>query len=174
MATRPTQPSMTRRMSRRRLLQSGLAAGATLATWPLYQHDAVRGAEAGPPKRGGMLRARGWDPGHFDPHVTRNFKSHTALSFVYSKLLRHKVGPDVPPGTFIVEPDLAERWESPDTRCKHGAGSNNRALQAMVIHSGGEEVTYEKDGRTAVHVEYRYLVECAACWGFLGAASGRL
>jgi len=51
---------------------------------------------------------------HFDPHVTRNFKTHTALSFVYSKLLRHKVGPDVPPGTFIVEPDLAERWEAPD------------------------------------------------------------
>jgi peptide/nickel transport system substrate-binding protein len=40
--------------------------------------------------------------------------THTALSFVYNKLLRHKVGPDVPPGTFIVEPDLAERWESPD------------------------------------------------------------
>ena len=40
--------------------------------------------------------------------------THTALSFVYNKLLRHKVGPDVPPGTFIVEPDLAERWEAPD------------------------------------------------------------
>jgi hypothetical protein len=40
--------------------------------------------------------------------------THTALSFVYNKLLRHKVGPDVPPGTFMVEPDLAERWEAPD------------------------------------------------------------
>ena len=36
------------------------------------------------------------------------------LSFVYSKLLRHKVGGDVQPGAFIVEPDLAERWETPD------------------------------------------------------------
>ena len=54
------------------------------------------------------------DPVHFDPHLTRNAKTHTALSFVYSKLLRHKVGGDVPPGTFIVEPDLAERWEAPD------------------------------------------------------------
>ena len=68
----------------------------------------------GTPKRGGILRARGWDPPHFDPHLTRAFMTHTALSFVYNKLLRHKVGPDVPPGTFIVEPDLAERWESPD------------------------------------------------------------
>jgi peptide/nickel transport system substrate-binding protein len=114
MAIRPTQYRTTQDMSRRRLLQTGLAAGATLAAWPLYHSDTVWSAEAGAPKRGGMLRARGWDPVHFDPHVTRNFKSHTALSFVYSKLLQHKVGPDVPPGTFIVEPDLAERWEAPD------------------------------------------------------------
>jgi ABC-type transport system substrate-binding protein len=40
------------------------------------------------------------------------------LSFVYSRLGRHKVGPDVQLGTFIVEPDLAERWEGPDeTTC---------------------------------------------------------
>jgi peptide/nickel transport system substrate-binding protein len=39
---------------------------------------------------------------------------HYGLSFVYSRLVRHKVGPDVQPGTFIVEPDLAERWEAPD------------------------------------------------------------
>ena len=36
------------------------------------------------------------------------------LSFVYSRLVRHKVGADVPPGTFSVEPDLAERWEELD------------------------------------------------------------
>jgi peptide/nickel transport system substrate-binding protein len=114
METRPTQHRTIHAMSRRWLLQTSLAAGATLATWPLYHPEAVWSAEAGVPKRGGILRARGWDPVHFDPHVTRNFKSHTALSFVYSKLLRHKVGPDVPPGTFVVESDLAERWDSPD------------------------------------------------------------
>ena len=64
------------------------------------------------PRSGGSRRVR--DPVHFDPHLTRNAKTHTALRFVYSKLLRHKVGGDVPPGTFIVEPDLAERWEAPD------------------------------------------------------------
>jgi peptide/nickel transport system substrate-binding protein len=101
-------------MSRRQVLQAGLAIGTTLAAWPLYCPALSWGAEAGPPKRGGMLRARGWDPVHFDPHLTRAFMTHTALSFVYNKLLRHKVGPDVQPGTFIVEPDLAERWESPD------------------------------------------------------------
>jgi len=114
METRPMQHHVTERISRRRLLQTGLAAGASLAAWPLYHPATSWGAEAGVPKRGGILRARGADPVHFDPHLTRAFMTHTTLSFVYNKLLRHKVGPDVPPGTFIVEPDLAERWESPD------------------------------------------------------------
>ena len=57
---------------------------------------------------------RGYDPPHFDPHQTLNFKTNTTLSFVYSKLVRHKVGAGVRPGTFMVEPDLAERWEEPD------------------------------------------------------------
>jgi len=104
----------TQGMSRRQLLQAGLAAGTTLAAWPVYRPAVVWSGEAGSPKRGGILRVRGWDPPHFDPHLTRNFMTHTALSFVYNKLLRHKVGPDVQPGTFIIEPDLAERWEAPD------------------------------------------------------------
>jgi peptide/nickel transport system substrate-binding protein len=101
-------------MSRRGLLKAGVAAGVTLSAWRLYQPALLWGEETRPPKRGGILRVRGWDPVHFDPHVTRNFKTNTTLSFVYSKLLRHKVGPDVPPGTFLVEPDLAARWEAPD------------------------------------------------------------
>src|SRR5881409_323135 len=101
-------------LSRRQLLQMGLAAGLTVSALPFSRPAPLWGAEAGPPKRGGILRVRGWDPVHFDPQLTRNFKTNTTLSFVYSKLLRHKVGPDVPPGTFIVESDLAERWEAPD------------------------------------------------------------
>jgi len=101
-------------VSRRELLQAGLAAGVTLSTWPLHNPPALWGAAVGPPKRGGILRERGRDPVHFDPHLTRNARTHTVLSFVYSKLLRHQVGGDVPPGTFRVEPDLAERWDEPD------------------------------------------------------------
>jgi peptide/nickel transport system substrate-binding protein len=33
---------------------------------------------------------------------------------VYSTLVRHKIGPEIQPGTFTVEPHLAERWEMPD------------------------------------------------------------
>ena len=62
MATRSTQYHATEGMSRRQLLQTSLAAGATLSAWPLYRPAALWGAEAGQPKRGGILRVRGWDP----------------------------------------------------------------------------------------------------------------
>ena len=109
-----TRPRHVHGLSRRTLLQAGLAAGATLSVWSFYHPPMLWSAEAGPPKRGGTLRVRGRDPVHFDPHLTRDGRTHTVLSFVYSKLLRHKVGGDVQPGTFSVESDLAERWEAPD------------------------------------------------------------
>src|SRR5215475_9195350 len=107
-------PYKTPGMSRRELLKTGLAAGVTLSAFSFAQPPRACGAEAGQPRRGGLLRVRGYEPVHFDPHLTISFKTHTTLSFVYNKLVRHKVGADVPPGTFIVEPDLAERWEELD------------------------------------------------------------
>src|SRR5215475_3887338 len=101
-------------MSRRELLKAGLVAGAVLSAWPLHKPASALGAEVGQPKRGGVLRVRGYDPVHFDHHLTANFKTNTTLSFVHSRLVRHKVGAEVQPGTFLVEPDLAERWEELD------------------------------------------------------------
>src|SRR5262245_38286932 len=101
-------------VTRRELLKAGLAAGITASARPLYGPHTLWGEEAGPPKRGGILRVRGFDPPHFDHHLTTAGFTQSTLSFVYSKLVRHKVGGDVPPGTFIVEPDLAERWEALD------------------------------------------------------------
>jgi peptide/nickel transport system substrate-binding protein len=97
-------------LTRRDLLKSGVAAAATLSVPPLVL-PRVAGAQG---KRGGMLRVRGYDPPHFDPHQTLNFKTNNTLSFVHAKLVRHKVGPGVTPGSFIVEPDLAERWDELD------------------------------------------------------------
>jgi peptide/nickel transport system substrate-binding protein len=101
-------------LSRRDVLKIGLAAGATLSAWPLHSPTALWGAEAGQPRRGGTLRVRGFDPPNFDPHLTVAGFTQSTVGFVYSKLVRHKVGGDVPPGTFIIEPDLAERWEELD------------------------------------------------------------
>ena len=61
-------PSVIQGVCRRALLKAGLAAGVTLSTWPLHHPSTLWGAEAGLPKRGGILRVRGYDPPHFDAH----------------------------------------------------------------------------------------------------------
>ena len=131
MHTPQTRPRHSHRVTRRALLQAGLAAGVTLSTWPVHPSPAPGAAEAGPPKRGGILRVRGLDPPHFDPHLTFNFGTHTTLSFVYSKLVRYRVGGGVPPGTLIIDPDLAEHWETLDDttfvfHLRHGVQWQNK------------------------------------------------
>jgi peptide/nickel transport system substrate-binding protein len=101
-------------LSRRDLLKAGLAAGITVTAWPLHHPSILDTGAAETPKRGGILRVRGFDPPNFDPHLTIAPFTQSTLSFVYSRLVRHRVGADMPPGAFIVEPDLAERWEELD------------------------------------------------------------
>ena len=97
-------------LSRRDLLKwggTGLAAAATApAVWSP--------ARAQSPKRGGTLSLRLWDPPHWDPHLTISYKTHIAYSFTHSRLLKHKAGPGVQPGTFAIEGDLAESWTQPN------------------------------------------------------------
>src|SRR5215475_10053557 len=69
-------------LSRRELLHMGLAAGLTVSVLPLSRPASLWGAEVGQPKRGGILHVRGYDPTHFDPHLTISFKTHATLSFV--------------------------------------------------------------------------------------------
>jgi len=126
-----THPQSIQSVNRRGLLKAGLTAGVALSTWPLHHPPALWAAEAGQPKRGGILRVRGFDPPHFAPHLTFNFRTHLTLSFVYSKLVRYKVGAGVPPGIFLIEPDVAERWEAPDDttyvfHLRHGVKWQNK------------------------------------------------
>jgi peptide/nickel transport system substrate-binding protein len=114
METRHDRLESASGLTRRELLTSGLAASAMLSALPLYRARSLWAGEATQPKLGGSLRVRGYDPPHFDHHLTLNFKTNTTLSFAYSTLFRHKVGPAVRPGTFSVEPHLAERWETLD------------------------------------------------------------
>jgi peptide/nickel transport system substrate-binding protein len=96
-------------LSRRELLTVGglTVAGATLAP---------RGALGQTPKRGGTLSLRLWDPPHFDLHAAGglSYKLHIPMSFTHGRLVRHKTGPSVVPGTFQFEPDLAESWSQPN------------------------------------------------------------
>ena len=94
-------------LSRRQLLKLGGTALAGASIAPVA-------ARAQTPKRGGTLAIRTWDPPHFDPFQTISYKTHIALSFTHSRLLKHKAGPSVVPGTFPVEGDLAESWTQPN------------------------------------------------------------
>jgi peptide/nickel transport system substrate-binding protein len=94
-------------MSRRDLLAVG---GLTLAGSALLP-SVARGQT---PKRGGTLTIRAWDPPHFDHMQTIAFKTHIPLSFTHSRLLKHKAGPAIQPGTFPIEGDLAESWTQTD------------------------------------------------------------
>ena len=94
-------------LSRRHLLKLGGAALAGASIAPSV-------SRAQTPKRGGTLAIRTWDPPHFDPFQTISYKTHIALSFTHSRLLRHKAGPNVAPGTFPIEGDLAESWTQPN------------------------------------------------------------
>jgi peptide/nickel transport system substrate-binding protein len=92
-------------LSRRALLKLGATGLATaLGTTP-------ESTEAQAPRRGGTLSIRGWDPPHFDPVLTISYQTHVLTSFTHSRLLRHRAGPGVKPGTFALEGDLAESWQ---------------------------------------------------------------
>jgi len=97
-------------LSRRDLLKWGGAGLAAAATAPTVWSP----ARAQSPKRGGTLSLRLWDPPHWDPHLTISYKTHIAYSFTHSRLLKHKAGPGVQPGTFAIEGDLAESWTQPN------------------------------------------------------------
>jgi peptide/nickel transport system substrate-binding protein len=96
-------------LSRRELLiAGGVTAAGTMLTPSI--------ARAQTPKRGGTLSLRLWDPPHFDLHAAGglSYKLHILMTFTHSRLVRHKVGPSVVPGTFALEPDLAESWTQPN------------------------------------------------------------
>ena len=62
MATRQAHTQQANGVSRRALLKVGLTAGVTLSALPLWSSPGLWGAEAAQPKRGGILRVRGFDP----------------------------------------------------------------------------------------------------------------
>src|SRR5512145_2335246 len=95
-------------LSRRDLLALGRATLAGTALVP-----SIARAQ-GTPKRGGTLALRTWDPPHFDHMLTIAYKTHIPLTFTHSRLLRHKAGPTVVPGTFPIEGELAESWTQPN------------------------------------------------------------
>jgi peptide/nickel transport system substrate-binding protein len=98
----PTGPALVRRD-----LLKLCGAGAAVMAAPSV-------ALAQPPRRGGTFTIRVWDPPHFDPYLIVAFKTQIVYSFTHSRLLKHKAGPGIQPGSFALEGDLAESWSQPD------------------------------------------------------------
>jgi peptide/nickel transport system substrate-binding protein len=98
-------------LTRRDLLKAG---GGALAAAAIGPQLGLCAAHAQALKRGGTLSLRLWDPPHWDPYLTVSYKTHIAYSFTHSRLLKHKAGPAVQPGTFPIEGDLAESWTQPN------------------------------------------------------------
>ena len=94
-------------LTRRELL---IAGGLTAAGTVLVPSA----ARAQTPKKGGTLALRTWDPPHWDHMLTISYKTHIPLTFTHSRLVKHKAGPNVAPGTFPIEGDLAESWSQPN------------------------------------------------------------
>jgi ABC-type transport system substrate-binding protein len=92
-------------LTRRGFLATG-AGAALIAARPSR-------ALAQTPKRGGTLTIRAWDPPHFDASLVHAYKTHVAISFTHSRLLRHRAGEGVKPGSLMIEGDLAESWTQP-------------------------------------------------------------
>jgi peptide/nickel transport system substrate-binding protein len=94
-------------LSRRELVTLGGFAVAATALAPSL-------TRAQTPKRGGTLTIRGWDPPFFDSMLTTAYRVHIPLTFTHSRLVKHKAGPSIVPGTFAIEGDLAESWSQPN------------------------------------------------------------
>jgi peptide/nickel transport system substrate-binding protein len=95
-------------LSRRELLVRGGLGVAAAA----IAHPAPARAQA--PRRGGTVTIRAWDPPHFDPYLIIAYKTQVVYSFTHSRLLKHRAGPAIAPGTFPIEGDLAESWSQPN------------------------------------------------------------
>jgi peptide/nickel transport system substrate-binding protein len=117
MSDKPTWPQdatmpagISHPLTRREWLVSAAALAAVAGSPPLT----ARSALAQTPKRGGTLTLRLWDPPHWDPYLIIAFKTQIPYTFTHSRLLRHKAGPAIQPGTFPLEGDLAESWSQTD------------------------------------------------------------
>jgi ABC-type transport system substrate-binding protein len=89
-------------LTRRHLLRAGAAlAGAAAVGTPVHAQTA---------RAGGTFRVSMGDPPHFDPHLTASWSTQIVLSFTHSRLVKHRAGPAVAPGTFQIEGDVAESW----------------------------------------------------------------
>ena len=175
-------------LTRRQLLKGSVVLAAAGTARPAM----VGAAET--PRRGGVFRLSLADPPHFDPHLTVQWSTHIALSITHSRLLKHRAGPTVTPGTFAIEGDLAESWaQTGDTvyvfKLRRGvrwhakAPVNGRELTAedvkytydrlLGLPGNGNRVALEEVDRVEALDRYtvRFTLKAPFAWFFDALAS---
>jgi peptide/nickel transport system substrate-binding protein len=106
------------RLGRRRLLASAAsaAAGTILACGGSRTLRSVSGSGPVKIKAGGKFtQTAKADPPGFDPS-TRFVTTAQVLGYPLDRLLAFKTGPEVKYTDFVIEPSLAEKWETPDAQ----------------------------------------------------------
>src|SRR5262249_35640988 len=83
----------------------------TIGAGGLASPPPITPAAPPPPRRGGPPTPRRWGPPPLAPLPAPPPKTHAAPSFTHSRLLRHKAGPSIRPGSLQIEGDLAESWQ---------------------------------------------------------------
>jgi peptide/nickel transport system substrate-binding protein len=115
----PGAPTLWRRpLGRRRALAAsgGFVAGVSLACGLRQRPAGSTGAQSTKPRSGGKFtQAAKADPPGFDPS-TRFVTTAQVLGYPLDRLLTWKTGPDVKYTDFVVQPSLADRWETPDAQ----------------------------------------------------------
>jgi peptide/nickel transport system substrate-binding protein len=120
MTTYEQRTRFASRISRRRALTGAASAGIAAGLAACSSGRAVRssGSQSGQeqPRSGGQLNlATPSDPFDLDP-TTGEQNSRQILPMAYDSLLSVKAGPDVKYNDFVLQPGLADKWETPDGR----------------------------------------------------------
>jgi peptide/nickel transport system substrate-binding protein len=172
-----------RRFSRRRTIAAAVgSAGATALLAACGQRAAAPSAQpsgsTAKPVSGGNVNV--WQPvDWFDLDVTylgKNTNNVEGVQHAYSTLLRFKAGPDVNFPDLVLEPSLADKWETPDDQTytfhlRPGVTFANLApVNGRNLTADDVKWSYEYESRTGQFADKK-LAPAQNAWMFSGIQS---
>ncbi len=158
-----------RSLTRRRLLKGASATGASIAALAAFscggdddssgKGSPEAGAQPGQGRRGGILTSMlTSDAGTLDLHKTISSVSYGPMNAVYSRLVKHKNGPNLKSADFELEGDLAASWEGskdlqtwtfklrPNAKWQNKAPLNGRAVTSEDVKASVERYMSQPAG----------------------------
>jgi peptide/nickel transport system substrate-binding protein len=166
-----------RTWNRRRVLGAAGAAGALLAACG-GRTSTSKPASSEQPQAGGTVTVRQLvDPFDWDvTYLGKNIPNRQGFQHAYGSLLRFKGGPGVKFEDLILQPGLAERWETPDSQTyifhmRNGVKYANLApVNGRALSSADVKFSYEYQSRIGQFGESK-LPASQNAWMFEGVKS---